>query len=192
MALPESQTSVTEVRKALSQAKRDFAGFIEGDQPDITEDQFRWISYRMSFGSDAASLAALNADLDPEALPWEEWRITTWREDPSFMAVEQIALGNKREGVRVLAVHLAGKALRRISTMLDSADPKVVLRALTLWFRLMGLLVDKVSIVDKDDLQRLAERLMQPVRVTPIEGPSIVEGEWTEKPPQLPQPGSET
>lgn len=178
----EGIESVAEVRRTISEAKRDFAGFIEGDQPDITEDQFRWVSYRMSFGSDIAALDHLNAGLPDLAVPWNLDRIRRWRDEPAFTAVEQIALGNKREGVRVLSVHLAGKALRQISTMLDSNDPKIVIRALTLWFRLMGLLVDKVTLVGKDDLQRLAERLMTPITVTPIEGPSIVEGEWTESP----------
>jgi hypothetical protein len=186
--LPSGSDTVQEARSAITQAKRDFAGFIEGsDQPNVTEDQFTWLSFRMSYATDDAAIWALNDSLPEDAIGYTLDRIHAWREDPSFAAIEQIALGNKREGFRLLSVHLAGKALRRLNGMLDSSDPKIVLRALTLWERTMGLLVDKVTLVSKDELQRLTERLMTPVSVTPIEGPSIVEGEWTEK-PRLPQP----
>jgi hypothetical protein len=186
--LPSGRDTVQEARSAITQAKRDFAGFIEGaDQPNITEDQFEWLSYRMSHADDTAAWYAWATDLKDTQPPVDLFGINVWRQDPSFAAIEQIALGNKREGFRLLSVHLAGKALRRLNGMLDSSDPKIVLRALTLWERTMGLLVDKVTLVSKDELQRLTERLMTPVSVTPIEGPSIVEGEWTEK-PRLPQP----
>lgn len=181
---PPAGADITAARAAISAAKRDFAGFIEGDQPNITEAQFQWLSYRMSYADDSDAFAAMRAD--DIILPGAH--VLLWRQDPSFAAVEQVALGNKREGFRLLTVHLAGKALRQINSMLSSSDPKIVIRALTLWERTMGLLVDKVTVIDKDDLQRLTERLMQPMKVTPIEGPSIVEGEWRES-PRLPAPG---
>jgi hypothetical protein len=186
---PAVQQDLTEARLAISQARRDFAGFIEGDQPNITEDQFRWLSYRMSHGSDNdAALAMSKDDEEVIGLEWLE-RVAEWRMDPNFAAIEQITLGNKREGFRLLSVHLAGKALRRINDMMSSNDPKIVIRALTLWERTLGLLVDKVSLVSKDELARLAEKLMTPTTITPIEGPSIVEGEWRESnalPPRSP------
>lgn len=176
---------IAQARREIALAKRDFGGFIEGDQPNVSEDQFKWLSYRMSqLDDDGTFIAMAAADDDFDATVWD-LRLKDWRADPQFAAMEQIALGNKREGVRLLSVHLAGKALRQMSSLLDSRDPKIAIRALTLWSRQMGLLIDKITVMDQDTLTRLAQRMTEPSRIQVLPGPSI-DGEWTEQPPQPP------
>lgn len=180
---PESRSpSAADLKQQIALAKRDFAGFIEGEQPNITDDQLFWLSFRMSQPDDESTFIAMEAeyeDFQGEVI-WQE-RLRGWRADPVFSAVEMTVLGNKREGFRLLSVHMAGRALRRMNELLDSKDPKIVIRALTLWSRQMGLLIDKINVVSKDDLMRLAERMNAQTSITPIPGPSI-EGEWTELP----------
>lgn len=164
----------TEVRRALSEAKRDWAGFIEGEQPHLTEDQFAWLAARLGVDTDAAAFRTLGeTELSPIT-------VAGWRADPGFAAIEQIALGNKREGFKMLSTHLLPKALRRINGLLDAPSPRDVVKGVQLLLRVQGLLVDKVALVNKDDLANLFERLREPTQVTALPGPSVVEGEYTE------------
>lgn len=187
--MPLDNDQVAAARREISLAKRDLAGFVEGDSPNITEEQYRWLSYRMSHASDNAAALAIQRDDEEEVSMEWLYNVEEWRQDPNFVAFEQIALGNKREGTRQLLVHQAGKVLRVMSALLDSKDPKIQLRAVTLWSRQMGLLIDKLTLVDKDDLVRLAERMMTPARIEIIDGPSIIDAEFSEpdaRPPRDP------
>jgi hypothetical protein len=169
--LPPDDRSLA-VRKALSEAKRDWAGFVEGDSPHLTEIQLKWLALRLGLPSDEEA----NRINSVSAAQLAEWRL-----DSGFAAVEQTAMGNKREGFRLLTTHLLPKAVRRIDDLLDSPSLKDVAKGLTLLMRIQGLLVDKVTLVDKDDLQRLMDKLRSPVEITALPGPSVVEGEFTER-----------
>lgn len=160
-----------EVRQALSEAKRDWAGFIEGEQPSLSEGQLKWLAMRLGVEDDDEACKRTAVPL---------LVVDVWRQDPNFSAIEATAMGNKREGFRLLTSHLLPKALRRLDDLLDSANLKDVVKGITLLMRIQGMLADKVNLIDKDDLARLFERLREPVAITPLPGPTV-DGEWTER-----------
>jgi hypothetical protein len=163
--------SAKDVRLALRDAKRDWAGFIEGEAPSLSEEQVKWLSLRLGSESDEATCRVLN--VSPVT-------VMAWRADPGFAAVEQTAMGNKREGFRLLTTHLLPKAVRRIEDLLDSASLRDVAKGVTLLLRVQGMLVDGQKLIDKDDLQMLMERLRAPSSITALPGP-VVDGEFVER-----------
>jgi hypothetical protein len=182
-SLATRDEGASRVKSALSSAKRDFAGFIEGESPHLTEDQFAFLSWRLGLASDEEAADALGAELELGE-PYSLEVIEAWHANPGFEGVYQTAIGNKREGFRLLAGHLLPKGLRVINSLLDSPSDKAREKGLTLLLRAQGLLIDKVTTASPDDISRLFASLREPrpVAVHPgLPTTTVVEGEFTER-----------
>jgi len=179
-------TDSDSVRDAIKQAKRDFAGFLEGgDQPFLTEDQVEWIAWRISVESDAEANELMATDTGP----WPQSTVDRWRQNPQFKAIEEISKGNKREGFKILGTHLLPLALRQCLMLMNSSTEKSVVEGLKLFLRTQAMLIDKVTVVGQDELAQLFAKLNAPRQVQIIPGGKyeVIDGEATEI-KMLPEP----
>lgn len=148
------------VKSEMANARRDLTGFSTDDQPHVTEQQFEFLSWRVGTATDEE--ACTYAEIDPDLL-------LDWLMDPNFVAVYETCLANKREGLKLLSVHLNGKVLRVINRMLSSSSEKSQKEAANMLIRIQGLYVDKTQGVDRDAITRLMEEIMRPKPATVLD-----------------------
>lgn len=127
--------------------------------PNITENQFHWLTYRMGLENDEQT--CLITSVDPDVLD-------EWKENPDFLYAYETALSNKREGFKYLITQLNGKALRKINDLLDDPSVKARVNGLNLLLRAQALLIDKQERVDPDAITRLIDRLRTPQPVITV------------------------
>lgn len=151
-------TSITTPLQSLVTGARDSMGFLTGSQPDLTDTQVTWLSYRLDTGNDEEATA--RSGIDPAA----------WSNDSEFIRVYQMSVGNKREGFKYLGTQMLGKALRVISQLLDRAlnenDVRAAQTALNMLLRSQGMLIDSLKVDSKSDVANLFELLRQEQPVT--------------------------
>lgn len=159
----------TAIQKAnpLRTAQRDSTGFIEGDLPQLSVAQYKWILARSQVADDAAACLITET---PEILVWD------WKQDPGFSQVLDLTLSNRREGFKVLGTYLLPKALRKIEQLIDSDDSRANARGITLLLRSQGMLVDKVAKVDRSALDSLMESLREarPIKVIEAQATEVI------------------
>lgn len=148
----------------LRTAPRDATGFIEGDLPGLSTAQYKWILARSQVADDEAACALTET---PEIVVWD------WKQDPGFASVLELTLSNRREGFKVLGTYLLPKALRKIEQLIDSDDPRSNAKGITLLLRAQGMLVDKVSRVDRSALESLMDSLRQATPIQVVEGTAV-------------------
>jgi hypothetical protein len=135
-------------------------GFPVGTMPNVTEDQFNWLSHRMGLDSDDLTCTVTN--IDPDVLAY-------WKEEsPDFMYAYEKCLENKREAFKYLVTQLNGKALRVINDLLDDPSVRGRINAVQLLMRAQALLIDKANTVDIDAVTRLMETMRASTPVIPI------------------------
>jgi hypothetical protein len=128
-------------------------GFETGRVPAITEQQFRWLSFRMGCDDDLEPCRIM--ELDP-------LKLRDWLENPDFIEVYGKITENKREAFKYLITQLNGKALRVINDLLDETSVSARVNGLNLLLRAEGLLIDKTRTVDIDSITRLMQALNTP------------------------------
>jgi hypothetical protein len=104
-------------------------GFETGRVPAITEQQFRWLSFRMGCDDDLEPCRIM--ELDP-------LKLRDWLENPDFIEVYGKITENKREAFKYLITQLNGKALRVINDLLDETSVSARVNGLNLLLRAEG------------------------------------------------------
>jgi hypothetical protein len=150
---PASSADVRGVRNEMETAKRDLAGFIEGDTPQLSIQQAVWIATRSEFLTDMEACAQTGIGYGVVAI---------WRQDPKFEAVLQQALDNKREGFRLLGTQLLPKALLTIYEKLDSTNERSALAAAKMLIESQGMMITTINKRSKDSIVELVAYLREP------------------------------
>lgn len=155
---PVDQTQVDNVRHDMGTAKRDLAGFVEGDTPFLSVQQAVWIVTRSTVLTDAEACVATGVNFTTAL---------GWRKTPEFEAVLQEALANKREGFRMLGTQVLPKALLTAIEKMDSKNERVSLSAAKLLLESQGMLITSITKQSKESITELVAFLREPMEVTP-------------------------
>ena len=151
-----SSADVRGIRNDIEQAKRDLAGFIEGDTPHLTMQQAIWIATRAQFMTDAEACAQTEIQYGV---------VQIWKQNPDFCAILDIALHNTREGFRLLGTQMLPKTLMVIADKLDSKNERVALAAAKLLVETQGMLITTITKQSKGTMTELIAFLREPTEV---------------------------
>ena len=165
VSIPEVEDSdVSALRQEMGTAKRDMAGFVEGDMPHLSIEQAVWIATRSTTMTDVEACAQTSVSLT---------QIGLWRRDPGFVAILQEALSNKREGFRMLGTQVLPKALLTMVDKMDSKNERVALQAAKMLAETQGMLITTINKQSRDSIVELVAFLREPQEVVANTNPNI-------------------
>lgn len=165
VSIPEVEDSdVAALRQEMGTAKRDMAGFVEGDMPHLSIEQAVWIATRSTTMTDVEACAQTSVSLT---------QIGLWRRDPGFVAILQEALSNKREGFRMLGTQVLPKALLTMVDKMDSKNERVALQAAKMLAETQGMLITTINKQSRDSIVELVAFLREPQEVVANTNPNI-------------------
>jgi hypothetical protein len=152
---PQRVNEAAEERRARKRkAARDEAGFATEAIPTITTQQAKWIAARAALGSNAKACEATGVEL---------FRVAEWFDDADFVSCYNEMMENRREGFKTLATMGLPQAFVTLLDIMENGEKDADrVKAATLLLRNQGLLIDKVTTVDKGALAALFEEYRQP------------------------------
>lgn len=143
-----------EKRIRKRKGSRDETGFATESIPVITTQQAKWITARAASGSNQAA-----CDLTGVS-PFE---VSDWFDNSDFLSLYNEMRENPREGFKSLATMALPQAYLTLLDVMENGEKDADrVKAATMFLRNQGLLIDKVTTVDKGALAALFEELRTP------------------------------
>lgn len=148
----------------------DDEGGLEAPQPvSLREKQLDFVLHWLSERDDERALRQLNYDLpDDEQVSFED--LAAWREDPEFAKLVVVVSHDPQVAFKELGSLMFIQALLALRRSLKAKSGWERIKALELWARSQGLLIDRVKREDESLTRELARQLLErmPVRVIEV------------------------